>query len=73
METSTAEPTPASTSTTAARIDPREAIGTRVDALMLKLLDAIERDIVSGPGALPGPHVAAYEALCRAEASRLGI
>jgi len=51
----------------------RDAITARVDALMIKLLEAIERDIASGGGALPGPHLAAYEALCRAESSRLGI
>jgi hypothetical protein len=48
------------------------AITDRANALKLKLLDAIERDIASGGGALPGPHVAAYEALCRAEAARRG-
>jgi hypothetical protein len=52
--------------------DPRNDIATRVDALMIKLLEGVERDIACGPGALPGPHLAAYEALCRAEALRLG-
>ena len=63
METSTSKPAPISST---------QAISDRVDAIMIKLLDAIESDIASGPGALPGPHVAAYEALCRAESTRLG-
>ena len=70
METTNASTTPAP-----APVNPGfsgEEISKRVEALMIKLLDAIERDIHSGAGALPGPHLATYEALCRAEASRLG-
>lgn len=62
-------PTPGLTTTS----ESNDAIGHRVDAIMNKLLDAIERDVDAGGGALPGPHVAAYEALCRAECSRKGL
>ena len=45
-------------------------ISIRADGILLKLLDGIERDIADGK--LPSTHLKAYEALCRAEASRSG-
>jgi hypothetical protein len=47
-----------------------DAIFYRADEILLQLLDGLERDIKGGT--LPSPHLAAYEALCRAEATRLG-
>lgn len=49
---------------------PHQVIGERVDELLLKLLDGVERDI--GRCALPSDHLKAYEVLCRAEKIRLG-
>jgi hypothetical protein len=63
MDDSTANPASAPTDTW--------QIPRRVGELMLKLLDGIERDI--NDGKLPSPHLEAYEALCRAEKTRLGL
>jgi hypothetical protein len=48
-----------------------EAIGKRAREVMLKLLGAIEQ--VVDRGLAPNEHVDAYEALCRAEATRSHI
>lgn len=46
------------------------AVEHRTDEVLLKLLDGIERDITDGR--LPGPHVEAFEALCRSGRARSG-
>ena len=48
----------------------RWTVSRRIDEVLLKLLERIERDIESDRLMCQSPRVEAYEALCRAENAR---